>query len=109
MHKLPWLALLVPAAAWAHTGGPDTGLMDGLMHPVFGPDHLIAMICVGVVSSQLGGHNLWRIPVAFVSAMAAGGALGILQIALFSTELGIALSVLVLGIAIAVAHRHMPP
>ena len=49
--------------------------MAGLMHPVFGPDHLLAMISVGVVSVQLGGHNIWRIPVAFVGAMTFGAAL----------------------------------
>jgi HupE/UreJ protein len=34
------------------------------MHPVFGVDHLLAMIGVGVVSAQLGGRNIWRIPAA---------------------------------------------
>jgi len=54
----PWpglLILLLPAVAQAHPGGSDTGLVDGLMHPVFGPDHLMAMSSVGVVSVQLGG------------------------------------------------------
>ena len=66
------MILLLPAVAEAHAGGSDTGLMTGLMHPVFGPDHLLAMICVGVVSVQLGGHNIWRIPLAFVGGMTVG-------------------------------------
>jgi urease accessory protein len=61
--------LQLPDLAQAHTGGSDTGLIDGLMHPVFGLDHLLAMISVGVVSAQLGGNNIWRIPAVFVGAM----------------------------------------
>ena len=38
------------------------------------------MISVGVVSVQLGGHNIWRIPLAFVGAMTLGAALGIRQL-----------------------------
>jgi urease accessory protein len=103
------LILLLPAVAQAHPGGSDTGLVDGLMHPVFGPDHLMAMISVGVVSVQLGGNNIWRIPMVFVGAMTIGAALGIRQFTILHTELGIAASVLVLGIGIVLAHRHMSP
>lgn len=104
--------LLLPAVARAHYGIADGGLINGLMHPVFGLDHLLAMVCVGVVSVQLGGHNIWRIPAAFVAAMIAGGVAGILRPRLgplFPVDLGIAASVLVLGLAIAVAHRGMSP
>jgi urease accessory protein len=103
------ILLLLPAVAEAHPGGSDTGLLTGLMHPVFGPDHLLAMISVGVVSVQLGGHNIWRIPLVFVGAMTLGAALGILQFTLPYAELGIAASVLVLGMAVVLAHRHMSP
>lgn len=98
------MVLLLPAVAQAHQGGSDTGLMAGLMHPVFGPDHLLAMISVGVVSVQLGGANIWRIPLAFVGAM-----LGLNQVALPYAELGIAASVLVLGLGIVMAHRGLSP
>jgi urease accessory protein len=91
----------------AHLGGADTGLLNGLLHPVFGPDHLMAMISVGVVSAQLGGANIWRLPLAFVTAMTAGAVWGIEQLALPDPELGIAASVLVLGVGIVVAHRGM--
>ena len=103
------MALLLPAFAEAHPGGGDTGLMAGLMHPVFGPDHLLAMICVGIVSVQLGGRNIWRIPLAFVGGMMMGAALGILQFTVPYTELGIAASVLILGMGIVLAHRRMSP
>ncbi len=76
LHPGLWLGglpiLLLPAVAHAHPGGGDTGLVNGLMHPVFGLDHLLAMISVGVVSAQLGGNSIWRIPLAFVGAMTVG-------------------------------------
>lgn len=103
------LILLWPAVARAHAGGSDAGLVNGLMHPVFGLDHLLAMISVGVVSAQLGGPNIWRIPAAFVSAMTVGGALGIPQFTLPPAELGIASSGLVLAMGIVLAQRHMSP
>lgn len=103
------MVLLLPAVTKAHQGGSDTGLMAGLMHPVFGPDHLLAMISVGVVSVQLGGANIWRIPVAFVGAMVVGAMLGLNQVALPYAELGIAASVLVLGLGIVMAHRGLSP
>jgi urease accessory protein len=103
------MVLLLPALAEAHPGGSDTGLMAGLMHPVFGPDHLLAMISVGVISVQLGGDNIWRIPLAFVGAMIVGAVLGLQQVALPYAEPGIAASVLVLGMGIVMAHRAMSP
>lgn len=103
------LIALLPSAAHAHLDGNDTGLFNGLMHPVFGLDHLLAMVSVGVVSVQLGGNNIWRIPMAFVCAMTIGGALGIWRVTLLHVELGIAISVLVLGIGIVLAHRPMSP
>lgn len=105
---LALVIVILPGAAAAHLDGSDAGLLNGLLHPVFGLDHLIAMVSVGVVSVQLGGANIWRLPLAFVAAMTAGAVLGIEQVPLPHTELGIAASVLVLGVGILVAHRGLP-
>src|SRR5436190_12595585 len=101
--------VLAPGMARAHLEGSDAGLLNGLLHPVFGPDHLIAMISVGVVSVQLGGANIWRLPLAFVAAMTAGAALGMAQVSLPYAELAIAASVVVLGVGILLAHRGTSP
>ena len=53
---LATLALL-PALAWAHTGHADHGpggLLQGLLHPITGPDHLAAMLAVGAVAGFVG-------------------------------------------------------
>jgi urease accessory protein len=107
--SLGLLTLLLPALARAHVGAGDAGLTDGLMHPVFGLDHLLAMVSVGVVSVQLGGGSIWRVPAAFVGAMTTGGVLGFAGLKLPYAELGIAASVVVLGLGIVVAHRSMRP
>lgn len=107
-----WLALalvLAPCSAFAHTEEAATGFMAGLRHPVFGFDHLLAMVSVGVISSQLGGANIWRIPCIFVGAMIVGGCLGACGVPLPHSELGIAISVVALGLGIIFSDKTTPP
>ena len=103
------LFALIPLQSHAHTEEAATGFLSGFTHPVFGPDHLLAMVSVGIISSQLGGANIWRIPSAFVMAMIAGGVLGVYQMPLPYGEFGIALSVLLLGIAIVFSNKKTSP
>jgi urease accessory protein len=99
------LALLVaifPAAALAHTGaGATSGFVHGFGHPISGIDHLLAMIMVGILAWQMGGRALWLVPTTFVAVMAIGGALGMAGVDVPFVETGIALSVIVLGAAVA--------
>lgn len=99
------LVALFPALAFAHTSADGGGFFAGLSHPVLGFDHLLAMISVGILSAQMGGKAIWTVPSTFVSVMLIGGLLGINNVPLFSVELGIALSVLVLGVALAVDKK----
>jgi urease accessory protein len=78
---------------------------SGWLHPLTGIDHMLAMIAVGVWSAQLGKRAVLYVPGAFVAAMLLGGALGFEHLALPGIELGIALSVVLLGSAIALGHR----
>ena len=97
-----WIA---PASAHEiHSGG---GFMSGFNHPVLGFDHLLAMLSVGMLSTQLGGRAIWTVPLAFVTFMLVGGILGLYAIAVPFVEIGIALSVLLLGLAIAF-DRQIP-
>lgn len=83
--------------------------LGGLTHPVLGLDHLLAMLSVGVVSAQLGGRAIWTVPTTFVVVMALGGLVGRTGVGpgMSAVELGIALSVLALGVVIA-ADRRLP-
>ncbi len=96
------LAALVPQAAYAHTGvGNASGFVHGFMHPIGGLDHVLAMVTVGLFAAHLGGRALWLVPASFVTMMAAGGALGFYGVNLPFIEVGIALSVIVLGAVVA--------
>lgn len=103
------LVSLIPSIAYAHDGSvlPLGGFLNGLVHPVLGYDHFLAMLSVGILSAQMGGRAIWTVPATFVSVMAWGGALGLINIGLQSTELGIAASLVLLGSIIA-AERKLP-
>lgn len=106
-HWLIALALLATGGmAHAHTPGlPHMDFAAGLGHPLSGVDHVLAMVAVGLWASQLGGRALWLVPLTFVLTMAVGGSLGFLGVPLPQVELGIAGSVLILGLLIAMARR----
>lgn len=96
------LAFSMPSMAFAHPGHDETvGLMQGFGHPISGLDHILAMVMVGVFAWQLGGRALWLVPATFVLVMAVGGGLGVAGINVPFVEAGIALSVVVLGAAVA--------
>ena len=91
---------VLPTAALAHPGHGG-GFAHGFGHPLGGLDHVLAMLAVGLYAALLGGRALWLVPASFVVMMAAGGVLGMAAIVLPYTEIAIALSVVALGLAIA--------
>ena len=97
------LAAVASTPAFAHVGaaGHVHGFTQGFMHPMGGLDHILAMLAVGMMAANLGGRALWQVPTVFVLIMAAGGALGAAQIGLPFVEIGIAMSVIVLGALVA--------
>ncbi len=98
--------LLAPTLAHAHTGVGDThGFAHGFEHPLFGLDHLLAMVAIGLWAAQIGGRALWAVPLTFVSVMAVGGTLGIAGVPVPFVEQGIATSVLLLGLLIAFSAK----
>lgn len=93
---------ILPTAAFAHTGlGDAHGFAHGFAHPLGGLDHMLAMVTVGVFAWQLGGRAIWLVPASFLLMMATGGALGISGMPLPFVEFGIAASVIVLGMIVA--------
>jgi urease accessory protein len=103
-----WVVLYAVAAApaWAHfaeaTGG---GWTAGFAHPFSGIDHLVTMIAVGIWAVQIGERAVWLLPASFVLVMALGAMLSLGGVMLPGAEDGIALSVAVLGVLLAVAAR----
>lgn len=96
-------ALLISGPAAAHIANPTGGFASGFAHPVFGPDHVVAMVAVGLWGAFLGAPAIYLLPIVFPLVMAVGGVLGILGVPLPGTEIGIAISAIVLGLLVATA------
>jgi urease accessory protein len=93
-------------AAAAHEGeGVAGGFLSGLTHPLFGWDHVVAMVAVGLWGAFLGRPAIWVLPIVFPVVMAFGGALGVLGVPVPAVEAGIALSGVVLGVLVALAVK----
>jgi urease accessory protein len=103
------LCLLLPSPlAWAHIDdGIAGGFISGLVHPVFGLDHVAAMVAVGLWGAQLGNPALWILPVVFPLVMALGGVLGVVGVPVPGVEVGIAISAIALGAMVVFSIR--PP
>ncbi|MBX3673003.1 MAG: HupE/UreJ family protein [Burkholderiales bacterium] len=100
--------LLVALPAWAHEGGGQAaGFLSGMLHPISGLDHVLAMVAVGLWGAQLGAPAIWLLPVAFPLVMAFGGFLGLMGVPVPGVEIGIALSAVLLGVMVATQSR--PP
>lgn len=111
---------LAAASAFAHPGhdGATVGasLFAGLVHPFTGADHLLAMAAVGVWSALIAAPqgafgqgasklDMLRLPLAFVAMMLVGAALGLAGVTLPAVEPMIAVSLLVIGLLVAVRAK----
>jgi len=103
------LLLASTLPAFAHLDPLEHGsLLAGLSHPLFGADHVLAMVAVGLwaalLSSTRGDRStLWRVPAAFVTAMTAGFAAALQGLPLPFVEPAILASVVVVGLLAAAA------
>lgn len=100
------MATVIVMPAMAHDGtGMKSGFLSGVAHPLLGLDHLLAMVAVGVWGAFLGRPLIVALPVIFPAVMAVGGLLGIVGAPMPPVEIGIALSVIVLGSVIGAAYK----
>ena len=105
-HTFAFMAVVTAQPAWAHTDPRLAGgLFAGFTHPLSGPDHLLAMVAVGLWGAFLGRPLIGLLPVIFPTVMAIGGAMGMVGTPMPPVEIGIAMSVFMLGTAIALAWR----
>lgn len=94
--------------ALAHTGHGTSGFSAGLAHPVFGPDHLLAMLAVGLWAALADPRLAWVAPAGFLSGMAVGGLAGFAGFAPPGVEFLIVGSVIVFG-ALALFRTQATP
>ena len=95
---------LIPSFAYAHIINGN-GFNDGLLHPLSGIDHLLAMLAVGIISIQLGKRAVWFVPLCFVTMMIFGSIAGIFGLKVFGAEYAIVFSVIILGLGIAFVKK----
>jgi urease accessory protein len=105
-------AVLVPGIAWAHhfmeSELPRTaaqGFLSGLAHPVIGLDHAAFIVAAGFLLA-LCRHGLWGVG-ALVAGSLAGAALHLNGIDLPGGEAAVALSVIAVGVLVAM-RRTLP-
>jgi urease accessory protein len=105
---MPFALAFMCTRALAHSEqGAAIDFWGGFTHPIFGLDHVIAMVAVGLWGAFLGPPAIWLLPVVFPLVMAFAGALGVLGVPLHGVETGIALSAIMLGAMVAGAVK--PP
>lgn len=105
------LILLGPVTAGAHPGHVEhlaqmgwlQSAVAGFVHPFTGLDHLLAMLGVGALAVRQRSARI--APLVFNSLLVLGGLLGLMGFGMPFVEGGIALSLLVVAIALAVGHQ----
>ena len=102
--------LFASATALAHTGGTHEagGFFSGLLHPLHGMDHVLALFVIGLwtasPSVRRSAPTLW----ALLCATGIGALLATRGIVLPGIEAGIAVSVLVAGLLLTSFARLGP-
>jgi len=101
---------LLPRITWAHhfMGGglPQTfvqGLLSGLGHPVIGLDHAAFIVAAGFFLATVKG-GMWGVLALIVGAL-LGAALHLAGAGLPGAEIGVALSVILIGGLVAARRR----
>lgn len=96
--------MLTATVALAHPGhGAHThnDFLSGLLHPMMGLDHLLAMAAIGFWSIRQSPSMKRGAPLFVVGGMVAGAAIAWAGVSLAGIETGIAMSVLLAGVLIA--------
>ena len=103
--KVLILLLGLMSSTFAHTGVHEAGgFIQGLMHPISGLDHILAMVGVGMVAYYASQKGLLAIG-AFMAAMILAAILGYSGMAMFGVEEGILLSIAVIFLLVGFASK----
>lgn len=91
------LALLfIPVLTFAH-GSHGSGFVAGFTHPIFGLDHSLTILGIGILGASLDMKNWYLYLISFWIPMVIGGILGVGQEATLIIEKIIAFSVILVG------------
>ncbi len=99
-------ALFIAQSAFAHPGHDvASSAMAGLMHPVTGLDHLVALASAGALLAATSVRTRWLGIAALLVSLAAGAGIAFLGVVLPWSEWVIGSSVLVAGIMLVHSYR----
>lgn len=96
--------MVIPVFLFAH-GGHGNGVVEGFTHPIFGADHLVAIVGTGILGYLLDSNKWYTTILTFIITMIVGGIFGIGNEATFFFEKIIAFSVFAIGLIIAFGYK----
>jgi len=99
-------ALFIAQSVFAHPGHEvASGAIAGMMHPLTGLDHLVALISAGVLMAQTAPQVRWLGITALIFSLAAGAGIAISGVELPWSEWAIGLSIVVAIVVLLYSHR----
>jgi len=104
--------LWVPLLAQTAWGGPASGLgaggsfLEGVLHPWFGIDHLLATLAIGLLTVHVEKGSSIAVPIVFLSSLMAGAGLNGSGIWIPGGEPVVAISVVLLGVALIPGWKY---
>ena len=98
--------MVTATAASAHAGhDAGSGFTSGLLHPMLGLDHLLAMAAIGFWSVRQSATLKNSTPLFLIGGMILGAGIGFSGMPIPGVETGIALTVMLAGVLIATLAR----
>ena len=107
-----WAILLILLLTQGALGGPPGDLgagnsfLEGLLHPWFGIDHLLATLAIGLLVVHVDKGSMIAVPIVFLSSLMAGAGLNGSGIWLPWGEPIVAISVILLGVALIPGRKY---
>lgn len=102
------LVLGAPGVAMAHGFETGGGLLSGLLHPLTGLDHLLALVGIALLGAQVAGKARWLVPLVFLATMVLGSMIAMQGQPFVFVEVAIALSLLLIGSLLVLRQRKAP-
>ena len=108
MTRICFVAFLIaPLACWAHMTGQPHSIASGLLHPVTGIDHLLALLAVGWIAfrPQAPREGI-QLTIAVLGSMLAGAALGMTGLSSHMIEYVLCISLILSGVMIVTPAKR---
>ena len=109
---LSWLILVHPMLVEAHPlhwASESLGFWGGLFHLLTSPEHVLALILIGMCMARGGRRMINVMPIMYVVLMLVGAGLALFSIELSYVESAASLSLLTLAVMLVLGNRSLLP